>query len=1013
MSLSHHVLDMSPPPQGPSPQAPRGSTSPRVGGLETEPRDDRRRGRLNAELLIEVLAGNTDSVKRCLETGSSVNATCRPTLTSALHLAVACRHEDIARLLLSWGADVLRRDLEGRQAIHVAAAVGDPVLLRLLLQRDSDMVNSQVVPSREAEDTLSLDCWSHDHSSVSDKIPQVAQKSSPLHQAAQRVNLTCVILLLEQGAKVDVKDGRDLTPLDVVGEITIGKAVGLSKSSKTPSDMQNIINCLLQKGAKFTIRKSTLGQGVENQVTMEVNCLHTAVLQEDPQLIEFLLDNEASLSILNGEGLTPLHLAVSKRLLEPLRIILEKNQSIQVLDAVDFQGRTPLHLAVAQMWLPGVSLLLEAGADVKVTSSEGQTVLHMAVATHQPDLLKELLTIREAVNMIDARNRHHETPLSWAVSMGQLACVEVLLAKGADVTIKLPGKCSLIHLCAIRGHSSVLAEILKYPRMAMFKNSQTNEQNGGLTALHLAALEGSTSCADVLLAAGCDVHKVSFQCPYRKSTPLHVAAMKGRSKIVLAIVNHDLSTLKAKNEDKWYPLHVAARFSNHECVKIMLLNGANLATTVLDSDFKKRTAFDIIVCNILDPAAFVNDVFDCYIQVNEYPLNSNECEIKVNYDILQPLGPDRKQMKVLDSLLNCKKCAVQENVLLHPLIQTFLHLKWRRMRVLFFVIMALYMMFTLSLTSTAMCYYVLWGQIHSRFLYLVTCGCSFTLGISLLIITIQELLQAFRMQRYYFKDLESWIKWSSFILSFLVLLGDHPTEWLAQVASVAVLLSWLELLFLLSRWPSTLGFYIVMFFTVARNVFTVLATFLFVILGFMFAFMIHFRDSGQFTDVWRSFTKVLVMTFELDYEKMFRTVNGMNAVVGRGIFLYFMVLMAIVLMNLLVGIAVSDIAMLEKQGRARRLAKQIDFLSMLESYVYNRYLFAFCPNKLSKIIRRFRAVDRVLKFYPGRPRKRGNQLTEDLIQSLIDNVVRQRSNCKKKNCEVGCIGDDVSVLRTL
>ncbi|XP_054270742.1 serine/threonine-protein phosphatase 6 regulatory ankyrin repeat subunit C-like [Macrosteles quadrilineatus] len=732
MSLSHHVLDMSPPPQGPSPQAPRGSISPSV-GLETEPRDDRRRGRLNAELLIEVLAGNTDSVKRCLETGSSVNATCRPTLTSALHLAVACRHEDIARLLLSSGADVQRRDLEGRQAIHVAAAVGDPVLLRLLLQQDSDMVNSQVVPSYEAEDTLSLDCWSHDHSSVSDKIPQVAQKSSPLHQAAQRVNLTCVILLLEQGAKVDVKDGRDLTPLDVV------------------------------------------------------------------------------------------------------------------LDAVDFQGRTPLHLAVAQMWLPGVSHLLEAGADVKVTSSDGQTVLHMAVATHQPDLLKELLTIREAVNMIDARNRHHETPLSWAVSMGQLACVEVLLAKGADVTIKLPGKCSLIHLCAIRGHSSVLAEILKYPRMAMFKNSQTNEQNGGLTALHLAALEGSTSCADVLLAAGCDVHKVSFQCPYRKSTPLHIAAMKGHSKIVLAIVNHDLSTLKAKNEDKWYPLHVAARFSNHECVKIMLLNGANLATTVLDSDFKKRTAFDIIVCNILDPAAFVNDVFDCYIQVNEYPLNSNECEIK-------------------------------------------------------------------------------------------------------------ELLQAFRMQRYYFKDLESWIKWSSFLLSFLVLLGDHPAEWLAQVSSVAVLLSWLELLFLLSRWPSTLGFYIVMFFTVARNVFTVLATFLFVILGFMFTFMIHFRDSGQFTDVWGSFTKVLVMTFELDYEKMFRTVNGMNAVVGRGIFLYFMVLMAIVLMNLLVGIAVSDIAMLQKQGRARRLAKQIDFLSMLES---------------------------------------------------------QRSNCKKKNCEVGCIGDDVSVLRTL
>lgn len=74
------------------------------------------------------------------------------------------------------------------------------------------------------------------------------------------------------------------------------------------------------------------------------------------------------------------------------------------------------------------------------------------------------------------------------------------------------------------------------------------------------------------------------------------------------------------------------------------------------------------------------------------------------------------------------------------------------------------------------------------------------------------------MQRYYLKDLESWVKWSAFVLATVVVLGGHPAPWLAQVTSVAVLLSWLELLFLLSRWPSSLGFYILMFFTVAKNV---------------------------------------------------------------------------------------------------------------------------------------------------------------------------------------------------
>lgn len=74
------------------------------------------------------------------------------------------------------------------------------------------------------------------------------------------------------------------------------------------------------------------------------------------------------------------------------------------------------------------------------------------------------------------------------------------------------------------------------------------------------------------------------------------------------------------------------------------------------------------------------------------------------------------------------------------------------------------------------------------------------------------------MQRYYLKDLESWVKWSAFVLATVVVIGGHPAPWLAQVTSVAVLLSWLELLFLLSRWPSSLGFYILMFFTVAKNV---------------------------------------------------------------------------------------------------------------------------------------------------------------------------------------------------
>lgn len=71
-----------------------------------------------------------------------------------------------------------------------------------------------------------------------------------------------------------------------------------------------------------------------------------------------------------------------------------------MVDARDALGRTSLHLAVAENWSAGVNLLLEAGADVKVTSNnDSQTVLHIAAAMSDPQLLEELLTIPESIKV--------------------------------------------------------------------------------------------------------------------------------------------------------------------------------------------------------------------------------------------------------------------------------------------------------------------------------------------------------------------------------------------------------------------------------------------------------------------------------------------------------------------------------------------------------------------------------------------------------------------------------------
>lgn len=151
--------------------------------------------------------------------------------------------------------------------------------------------------------------------------------------------------------------------------------------------------------------------------------------------------------------------------------------------------------------------------------------------------------------------------------------------------------------------------------------------------------------------------------------------------------------------------------------------------------------------------------------------------------------------------------------------------------------------------------------------------------------------------------------------------------------------------------------------------------------------------------------KVLVMSLEFDYNDLFDKLEGPNAnpVVGRLLFIFFMVLVPIVLMNLLIGLAVSDISALEKRGHAQQLAKQIDFLSMLEVFVCSRILTACCPKQLSKAIKWCGAPEKDLEVQPGKPyavtcRSLPLKLREAVIYN-ITNTIDGKEKQEKENEE--------------
>lgn len=50
-------------------------------------------------------------------------------------------------------------------------------------------------------------------------MPELFKESTPLHAASQYSQSSCVKLLLDNGADIEIRDARGLSPLDVAGEV--------------------------------------------------------------------------------------------------------------------------------------------------------------------------------------------------------------------------------------------------------------------------------------------------------------------------------------------------------------------------------------------------------------------------------------------------------------------------------------------------------------------------------------------------------------------------------------------------------------------------------------------------------------------------------------------------------------------------------------------------------------------------------------------------------------------------
>ncbi|KAJ8350216.1 hypothetical protein SKAU_G00253460 [Synaphobranchus kaupii] len=325
-------------------------------------------------LCVQSHLGHQEMAALLLEFGATMDGVSENGM-SPLCFAAAAGHLGLVSLLCKRGAKVDHVDKSGQCALIHAALRGYPDVIHYLLELEWSPEDEQdcSLKNRALQQAL-VGASSMGHTQVvrsllalsDDRAVQIDGHDTlwgetALTAAAGRGKLDVCDFLLQQGAVVQQANRRGVSPLFCAvrqGHWQIG-------------------DLLLQHGADVNISDK---QGR--------TLLMVAACEGHLSTADFLLSKGASLTSMDKEGLTPLSWACLKGHKNVVQFLVEKGA---VIDHTDKNGRTPLDLAAFYGDAEIVHYLVERGAVIEHVDYSGMRPLDRAIGCRNTSVVVTLL----------------------------------------------------------------------------------------------------------------------------------------------------------------------------------------------------------------------------------------------------------------------------------------------------------------------------------------------------------------------------------------------------------------------------------------------------------------------------------------------------------------------------------------------------------------------------------------------------------------------------------------------
>lgn len=239
-----------------------------------------------------------------------------------------------------------------------------------------------------------------------------------------RVHFNVGVMLLEAAARNDFDEVKRLLML------------GVSPDSVNHDGLTALHQCCIDASEPIMSLLLEFGANVDARDTEQWTPLHAACTCGHLNLVKILVENDADLLAVNGDGNMPFDICEDEATLDYIETQMVKkgitqemidqtraSTEMQMIDDLEKQiasatgdlnaalenGATPLHIAAANGYLSVVQLLIEHGVDVNVCDNDQWTPLHGVACWGNEQHTRVVELLVEAGAHLDAKTSNEET----------------------------------------------------------------------------------------------------------------------------------------------------------------------------------------------------------------------------------------------------------------------------------------------------------------------------------------------------------------------------------------------------------------------------------------------------------------------------------------------------------------------------------------------------------------------------------------------------------------------------